>query len=304
MARAHFTDVALNPQGEIVEDVLVTVTLRQTEVLAPIYATETTTVPLENPYYTTDGYISQWADAGAYDVHIEDIQSPPRLTTRTVGWSAIPGVQGGIPGGLIADLGITNAQLAAGIDGGKLANDSVVNAKLADAVKNALLPVGSIVPFGGSLAPDGFLLCDGTDYSQSEQSGLYAVLGTAFNQASGHPAPAAGRFRVPDLRGRSLMGVGTGIGLTARTLAGYGGAETHVLTEAQMPSHDHDIQLNGQLFSGPVGGATPGYVAGVRGDTGLGGPAGQWSYDVLHRGGGVAHNNTHPYLALNHLIKN
>jgi microcystin-dependent protein len=79
-------------------------------------------------------------------------------------------------------------------------------------------------------------------------------------------------FNLPDSRGRAVIGEGTGAGLTARTLAGTVGAETHTLITAEMPSHTHPNgashqvnQLNGGGYpSGshnPVTGTTGGNAA-------------------------------------------
>jgi microcystin-dependent protein len=41
------------------------------------------------------------------------------------------------------------------------------------------------------------------------------------------------------MRGRAGIGLGQGIGVTNRALAATGGAETHMLTATEMPSHRH-----------------------------------------------------------------
>ena len=65
------------------------------------------------------------------------------------------------------------------------------------------LAVGSIVPFGGSTAPSGFLLCQGQAVSRTEYSELFAVIGTAFGTGDGSTT-----FNVPDLREATTKGVG------------------------------------------------------------------------------------------------
>lgn len=51
---------------------------------------------------------------------------------------------------------------------------------------------------------------------------------------------AAGKtLALPNTAGRALAGAGAGPGLTARALGAMFGAESHVLTIAQMPQHDH-----------------------------------------------------------------
>jgi microcystin-dependent protein len=63
--------------------------------------------------------------------------------------------------------------------------------------------------------------------------------------STGRGASAAADFAanktiaLPKTLGRALAGYGSGSGLTARALAAITGVESHVLTEAQMPSHTH-----------------------------------------------------------------
>jgi microcystin-dependent protein len=72
----------------------------------------------------------------------------------------------------------------------------------------AVVPVhDTIVPFG-TTAPSGWALCNGEN-------------GT------------------PDLLGRFILGSGQGKGLTNRTINTKDGTETHKLTVAEMPSHNH-----------------------------------------------------------------
>lgn len=87
----------------------------------------------------------------------------------------------------------------------------------------------------------GFLWCDGARYNTADYPDLFAVLGTAHNLV-GDPN---GTFRVPDMRGRTLVGAGTGTGLTARTLGSAFGAEQVTLASNQMPSHSHTLTDNG-----------------------------------------------------------
>lgn len=92
----------------------------------------------------------------------------------------------------------------------------------------APVPVGGIVPFAGTAAPTDWLVCDGTSYARSLYPDLAAVLvpGTFGGDTSS--------FVVPDLRGRTVVGTGTGSGLSARALAATGGAE-----DAVVVTHDH-----------------------------------------------------------------
>lgn len=65
-------------------------------------------------------------------------------------------------------------------------------------------PIGSIIPFGGSTIPSGFLLCDGSEVLKTTYSELYSIIGDSFGTASENT-----KFVLPDLRGEFLRGAGT-----------------------------------------------------------------------------------------------
>ena len=64
------------------------------------------------------------------------------------------------------------------------------------------IPAGTIVMYGGSTAPAGWLLCNGQNYSATTYADLYAVIGNTFG---GIPGVA---FNVPDMRGIFPRGAG------------------------------------------------------------------------------------------------
>lgn len=83
-------------------------------------------------------------------------------------------------------------------------------------------------------APTGYLLCNGDAVSRTTYSALWTALGqtsSPYGQGNGSTT-----FNLPDLRSRAPIGVGTGSGLTARTLGGTVGAEN---VAAPVASHTH-----------------------------------------------------------------
>lgn len=100
-------------------------------------------------------------------------------------------------------------------------------------------------------APAGWLLCDGSAVSRTTYATLYAAIGDTWGAGDGSTT-----FNLPDLRGRAPIGAGTGSGLTARTLGGKVGAETHTLTAAQVPTHTHSLTNALGLSSGTWAGET------------------------------------------------
>jgi microcystin-dependent protein len=93
---------------------------------------------------------------------------------------------------------------------------------------------GDIKPTFRASADSGWLLCQGQLINTADYAALFGVLGYDYGGSGA-------QFRLPDLRGRTLIGAGTGSGLTARTLGASGGAEQYTLTISQMPSHGHSV---------------------------------------------------------------
>jgi microcystin-dependent protein len=94
------------------------------------------------------------------------------------------------------------------------------------------IPTGIILPFAGSILPNGWLICDGRSLSKTQYFSLYNTIGDVYGST-------ATEFNIPDLRGRVILGVGQGDGLTSRTLGQTGGSETQTLTVNQLPAHNH-----------------------------------------------------------------
>jgi microcystin-dependent protein len=102
-----------------------------------------------------------------------------------------------------------------------------------------LVQAGSMIPFAGLLTniPAGYLAADGSVVSQTQYPALFAAMGTSWNTGGEGP----GNFRLPDMRGRVMVGSGTGTGLTPRSVGQYGGEETHLLTVPEIPAHNHPV---------------------------------------------------------------
>lgn len=93
------------------------------------------------------------------------------------------------------------------------------------------LPPGVTLPYGGSSAPSGFLLCDGSAVSRTTYAALFAILSTTYGVGDGSTT-----FNLPDLRQRFPMG--KAVSGTGSTLGGTGGAidHTHTVTPATLNS--------------------------------------------------------------------
>ena len=95
--------------------------------------------------------------------------------------------------------------------------------------------IGEIRIFAGNFAPRDWAFCNGDLQLISQNSALFAILGTAYG------GDGRTTFRLPNLSDRAPMhaGEGVGPGLTPRLVGQTGGATTETLTEAQMPQHSH-----------------------------------------------------------------
>ena len=71
------------------------------------------------------------------------------------------------------------------------------------AITGDTLPIGAIIPFGGTEAPTGWLICDGSMLNRETYKELFAAIGTNF----GTDGP--GNFYIPDLRGKVAVGQDT-----------------------------------------------------------------------------------------------
>ena len=161
---------------------------------------------------------------------------------------------------------------------------------------------GTILPTVATSAPSGWLLCDGTAVSRSTYANLFNLVGTTFGAGNGTTT-----FNLPDLRGRSIIGVGTGSGLSARTRGETGGAETHTLTEAQMPLHGHTVRRSTTSQTGASTQSTGGYLTHTSGAVNdaafTGTPTNTGGQQIGGAGGGASHNNMQPFMALSYIIR-
>ena len=162
------------------------------------------------------------------------------------------------------------------------------------------VPVGTIVMWSGATVPTGWALCNGQSVSGQQ---------------------------TPDLRGRFVLGSGSGTSLTSRTLGQTGGEENHTLTASEMPSHSHSVDppstattSNGDhthgyksgwnstagIRSGDFGAGEIGYIAMDNTTTGSGNHSHAVdiaAFNSATSGGGVAHNNMSPYYVLAFIMR-
>lgn len=111
--------------------------------------------------------------------------------------------------------GATSAVLAPGEAGIITCNGT--NLKLV--VKSRYLPAGiGPLPYAGSTIPGGWLECDGSAVSRTTYAALFAAIGTTWGVGDG-----SSTFNLPDLRGRTPIGAGTGTTAEAVTASSSNG---------------------------------------------------------------------------------
>jgi len=176
------------------------------------------------------------------------------------------------------------------------------------------MPIGTIIMFGGPVAPTGWFICDGEEYSRTTYSALSDALGFDPSNSSTwyYGTPTTGNFRIPDLRGQLPL-MSTSSTLSGRTLSpnaittgdlgSTDGNSEVTIQQENLPEHKHDLQDGGDNQYYASSSATYTGTDSVPNDgdtTGIG--------TRLETSGGVVDlqnlpmNIVNPYLALNFII--
>lgn len=179
-----------------------------------------------------------------------------------------------------------------------------LNIRRADVWMPIDVPVGSMQMFAGSTAPEGWLLCGDVtldSVANPQYAKLFAVIGITYG------GTGASNFKLPDTRGRTTIGVGTGTGLTNRTLGSSGGAETHLLTSQQsgqkaVTTSNPNIDMRKWMDSEEAGSGNNYFIVGNGGE-GQGWLDWNHVHTIPASDAAQAHNNMQPFLALNFIIK-
>ena len=142
-------------------------------------------------------------------------------------------------------------------------------------------PPGAIVWDSASTAPSElYLAADGTAVSRTTYRSLFSRIGTTHGVGDGSTT-----FNLPNIKGK--VPVHHDAGQTEfDTVGETGGAKTHTLSTAEIPSHSHG---GVPIFDGNQGGG--------------GGASGGAGGSTNAAGGGGAHNNLQPYIVLKAWVK-
>ncbi|MBD2843600.1 phage tail protein [Paenibacillus sp. IB182496] len=157
--------------------------------------------------------------------------------------------------------------------------------------------VGEIRIFSGDFAPNKWALCDGSLIAISQNTALFAILGTTYG------GDGKTTFALPNLNARAAMHHGKGPGLSFRQLGEPTGSDTVTLIESQMPAHHHmarsQLAGNETVPEGANWSAVAGRVPNIYGSTP---DMTMHPLAIQATGGSQPHNNRQPYLGLNFII--
>ena len=182
-----------------------------------------------------------------------------------------------------------------------------------DTISGTTLPAGSLLPYAGSSAPSGFVLCYGQELNRTTYATLFGVIGTTYGTGDGSTT-----FNVPDLRGRAVAGqddmggssadrlTGQSGGVDGDTLGATGGAETHTLSGAESGTSAHSHTLTGGIYATDTQTGGPSALIVTNNASG---PSYQETLDNFAvssssaAAASSAHNNVQPTIILNYIIK-
>jgi microcystin-dependent protein len=154
-----------------------------------------------------------------------------------------------------------------------------------------------IFPF--NFPPTGWAFCDGQLMPISQNTALFALLGTYYG------GDGKSTFALPDMQGNAPMQTGQGQGLSERFLGEMSGVESITLLQSEIPVHTHVLQANAFQGDKTVPDPTTSLAEAQGGNVYVSGnpPLTMMAPQALPpAGGGLPHNNMQPYLTLNFCI--
>ena len=172
-------------------------------------------------------------------------------------------------------------------------------------------PLGVVQMWAGVNVPEGYVLCNGQQYRQTDYPELYDALGATFNNAiSANGAlytTAAGYFRVPDLRGRFVVGLHDS-DTDYTTRGSGGGSKSVILTDEQIPRHSHQFK---DYYHSEAQKSVTGNYDHIETNNNIGshstdfdnGYLQYYRHDTENTGEGMAHENRPPYYVLAYIMR-
>jgi microcystin-dependent protein len=153
-----------------------------------------------------------------------------------------------------------------------------------------------VTPF--SFAPTGWASCDGQLLPISQNTALFALIGTYYG------GDGKTTFALPNLQERFAMGTGQGPGLSPRDTGQSVGTATVTLQSGHIPAHSHALRAGlTPNATSPAGNVmAPSAAGGGNVYRAPGATAAMAAGAISPAGSGLPHENRQPYLALNFCI--
>jgi microcystin-dependent protein len=168
--------------------------------------------------------------------------------------------------------------------------------------------IGEVRLMALTFTPDYWFPCDGSQYNVQQYAALYAIIGNTFGGTQGV------NFKVPDLRGTTVAGVGADPADPFHPAWGQkGGVNSVGITTANVPSHTHGLTATVAKTTGKTASAAGNWisdpVAGGKSPYGFIPATGSPAQEALnagslsaYAGGTQTHENRQPYLAMQYMI--
>ncbi len=181
---------------------------------------------------------------------------------------------------------------------------SNLQAQINTIAAGATIMPGTVLDFAGTVAPSGYLVCDGSSLLRASYPDLFTAIGTTWGSADGT------HFNIPALSRRTTVGSGgSGSGTLGNAVGNTGGAETVTLTVAQIPANLTVIDGgHAHVEQYAIGaGATTSIVGTVNLSTaapnGAGITTAVSTTGISVGGDGTSHNNIQPSAVMLKIIK-
>jgi microcystin-dependent protein len=157
--------------------------------------------------------------------------------------------------------------------------------------------VAEIRMFAGNFAPTGWALCNGQIIPISQNTALFALIGTYYG------GDGKSTFALPNLQGCVPMQPGQGAGLSNHNLGESGGAANITLLTTEIPAHTHNLRA----VPGASNQVDPTNNSLAFGRYALynqlpNSPVTMANEALALAGQGEPHNNLQPYLVVNFII--
>lgn len=174
--------------------------------------------------------------------------------------------------------------------------------------------LGMVKPWAPTFAPRNWAFCMGQILPISQFQALHSLLGVTYG------GDGRTTFALPDLRGRVVVGPRQGPGLSSYQLGQVGGQNEVTLGVAEMASHDHSLTIvptfpastapADQYLPGPMSSLATPTIQGRTGlplystmeNTEVEGALLTGDLELSAAGGGQAHENRQPFLAIHYII--